>query len=74
MAKAAGITERSRELMVWAALASFLSFGFGFWAPVVEIDLNSVGMVSEKSGFILHSHQDCGLQINDHDGTQPAHP
>lgn len=74
MAKAAGITEQSRELMVWAALPWILIFGLGFSAPVVGIDLNSIRMVSDKHGFILHSHQDCRLQINDHDGTQPAHP
>lgn len=52
----------------------FLIFGFGFSAPVVEIDPNSIRMVYDRSGFILHSHRDCGLQINDHDGAQPAHP
>lgn len=74
VAKAARITEQSRELMLWAALASLFICGFGFLAPVVERDLTSIRMVSDKHGFILHSHQDCGLQINDHDGTQPAHP
>lgn len=61
-------------MILWAALASLLIFGFGFLAPVVELDLNSRRMVSDKHGFILQSHQDCGLQINDHDGAQPAHP
>lgn len=74
VAKAARIPEWSRELMVWAALASLLIFGFGFLAPVIERDPNSIRMVSDERGFILHSHQDCGLEINDHDGPQPAHP
>lgn len=74
VAEAAQITEWSRELRVWAALPSLLIFGSGFLAPVAERGLNSIRMVSDKHGFILHSHQDCGLQINDHDGTQPAHP
>lgn len=74
VAEAAQIIEWSRELMVWAALALLFVSGFGFLAPVAERGLNSIRMVSDKQGFILHSHQDCGLQINDHSGTQPAHP